>query len=126
MPDSPPGLVLEAIRSGRLTPVASWKLAEEIAEVLRRPKLMDRYGITEQDVQDVLVLLAPFLPSVETEAPVRDPDDRPVVSTALTARAEMIVTDDKDLAEARTPGKWLAQRGIVVLTPAELLDQLGR
>jgi uncharacterized protein len=101
-------------------------LAEEIAEVLRRPKLMDRYGITDQDVQDVLVLLAPFLPSVETEAPVRDPDDRPVVSTALTARAEMIVTGDKDLAEARTLGKWLAQRGIVVLTPAELLDQLGR
>ncbi len=91
--------------------------------MLRRPKLMDRYGITEQDVHDVLVLLAPFLPSVETDAPVRDPE---VVSTALTARADVIVTGDKDLAETRTLGKWLAQRGIVVLTPAELLDQLGR
>lgn len=115
------------MRSGRLLPVASWNLAEEIADVLRRPRLRDRYGITERDVQDLLLLLAPFLPSIEIEAPVRDPDDRPVISTALRARADAIVTGDHDLLEEAGPlREWLAERGVVVLTPTAVLDRIGR
>src|SRR5207244_3143659 len=82
LPDSAPGRVLDAIRLGAITAVASWDLATEIAEVLRRPRLR-RYGIGEDDVEDVLVLLAPFLPGVEVEAPVRDPTDAPVIAAAL-------------------------------------------
>ena len=114
------------MRDGRLTPAASWMLAEEIADVLRRPRLRDRYAISEQDVQDVLLLLAPFLPSVETDAPVRDGDDPPVISTALTARAEAIVTGDQDLHEQGHLCDWLAERGILVLTAAEVLVRIGR
>jgi putative PIN family toxin of toxin-antitoxin system len=118
--------VLEAVRAGRLIPVASWRLAEEIADVLRRPRLRDRYAIAEQDVQDVLVLLAPFLPSVETDAPVRDVDDAPVVGSAVTARADAIVTGDQDLLEQGLLSDWLAEQGIRVLTAAEVLVEIGR
>jgi putative PIN family toxin of toxin-antitoxin system len=114
------------VHDGRLIPVASWQLAEEVAEVLRRPKLRDRYGVTEQDVQDVLVLLAPFLPSVETDAPVRDVDDAPVISSAVTARAEAIVTGDQDLLERGALRDWLAEREVSVLTAAEVLARIGR
>ena len=125
MPDTPPGRALEAIRSGRLVPVASWELAEEITEVLRRHRLRDRYGMAEQDVQDVLILLAPFLPSVETDAPVRDPDDGPVIGTAVSARAEAIVTGDRDLTEQGPLREWLAARGIVALTSSEVLEWIN-
>ena len=118
--------MLEAVRTGRLVPVASWSLAEEIADVLRRPRLRDRYAISEQDVQDVLILMAPFLPSVETDAPVRDVDDAPVIGSAVTARAEAIVTGDHDLMEQGPLCAWLAERGISVLTAAEVLVMIGR
>lgn len=125
LPGTHPGRVLEAIRAKQLHPIASWKLAEEIVQVLRREWLRDRYGITEQDVQDVLMLLAPFLPSVEIDAPIRDPDDMPVISAAVTGRAEAIVSGDKDLTEDQALRDWLALREIAVLTPSEALDRIS-
>jgi predicted nucleic acid-binding protein len=88
--------------------------------------LRDRYGITEADVRDVLMILAPLLPTVETDAPVRDPDDRPVIGAAVAGRAEAIVSGDQDLAEAGPLRDWLAAQGVVVLTPGEALDRLAR
>jgi len=43
-PDSVPGQVLELVRERRVEAVASWELAEEIVDVLRRPRLK-RYRI---------------------------------------------------------------------------------
>jgi predicted nucleic acid-binding protein len=72
------------------------------------------------------VLLAPFLPSVETDAPVRDAGDAPVISSAVTAHAEAIVTGDPDLLEQGPLRDWLDEREILVLTAAELLARIGR
>jgi putative PIN family toxin of toxin-antitoxin system len=116
--------VLDAIRSGGITPVTSWALAEEVADVLRRPALARRYAITEDDVRDVLVLLGPFLPSIEVASPVRDSDDAVIVAAAVAYGAEAIVTGDKDLVDAPAVHDWLAERGVVVLTPVEALDRL--
>jgi putative PIN family toxin of toxin-antitoxin system len=116
--------VLDAVRSGTLAVVASWDLAEEVADVLRRPRIR-RYGIREQDVLDLLVVMAPFLPGVEVDVAVRDPNDAPVVAAALGGAAEAIVTGDSDLLAAPDLMAWLAERGIDVLTPRDLLDRLG-
>jgi putative PIN family toxin of toxin-antitoxin system len=128
LPDSPPGQVLQAVRDRRLDPVASWALAEEVAEVLRRPRIR-KYGITQQDVEDVLFLLAPFLPSIEIQVPVRDRGDVPVIAAAIHGNARLIVTGDQDLLADRELATWLADRGIEVRTPADLLahlDERGR
>lgn len=76
-------------------------------------------------MQDVLFVLAPFLPSVEIHAPLRDPDDAPVVSTAIQAAVDVIVTGDQDLLGDQKLVGWLSARGIEVLTPAILLDRLS-
>ncbi len=107
----------------------SWDLAREIAEVFRRPRLR-RFGVTERDVRDVLALLAPFLPTAEAREAIvlerspRDVSDVPVVRAALEGRAEAIVTGDDDLLDDRRLSGWLRERGIVVLTPAELARRL--
>lgn len=75
--------------------VTSWELAGEPVSGLRRPKPR-RYGLTEQDVDDVLVLLSPLLPTVETGVVIRDPGDVPVVARALAGNADAIVTGDGD------------------------------
>jgi uncharacterized protein len=124
LPESVPGQVLDSVRCGAITPVASWDLATEIAEVLRRPRLR-RYGIAERDVEDVLLLLAPFLPGVDVEIPVRDPTDAPVIAAALAGRADAIVSGDGDLVRDHAIRAWLLNRGIEVLTPVELLERLA-
>jgi predicted nucleic acid-binding protein len=105
--------------------VASWELAEEVAEVLRRPRIR-RYGITWQDVEDVLFLLAPFLPSVEIQVPALDPGDAPVIAAAIQGIARLIVTGDQDLLGHRDLTIWLAERRIEVITPAwaHIIDRL--
>lgn len=122
-PDGAPGRVLEALRAGELEAVASWALAEEIVEVLRRPRIQ-ALGVEEADVRDVLVLLAPLLPDVEVNLAIRDVDDTAVVSAALSGAADAVVTGDKDLRDDAEAIAWLEARGVAVLGPTELLARL--
>ena len=122
LPRSAPGAVLAAARERRFTVIASWELAEELVEVLARPKLA-RYGITAADVADVLRLLAPTLPATELDLPIRDPGDAPVVGAAVAGRARAIVTGDRDLFEDAIYS-WLREREVDVLRPADLMARL--
>lgn len=115
--------MLRAVRERRLTAVASWELAREIADVLRRPRCV-RLGIGEEHVLEALILLAPFLPDVDVDVPLRDPDDAPVVAVAVAGNAEAIVTGDKGMLEEEDLRVWLRERGVEPLAPAELLDRL--
>jgi hypothetical protein len=124
VPNSPPGQVLEAVRRGAVEPVASWRLAEELVDVLRRPKLA-RYAISDEDVDNILVIVARFLPAVDVDVPIRDPDDSPVVEAALAGHAEVIVTGDRDLLDDADLRDWLAERQVTVLTPVELLARVA-
>jgi len=119
IPDSPPGQVLQALRDHRFELVASWPVAQELADVLRRPRLR-RYEIEQQDIEDLFRLLAPALPTAELDVPTRDPADAPVVSAALAGAADIIVTGDTDFLADADLRKWLADRGIKVATPVEL------
>lgn len=104
--------------------MASWDLATEIARVLRSPKLRT-YRVSEDDVSDALAFLAPFLPKVELDVAIRDPKDISVVQAALFGQAEAIVTGDRDLLDDDALRRRLAERGIRVLSPKELLTVLG-
>lgn len=111
------------MRDGQLTAIASWGLAEEIADVLRRPKAA-RLGIREHQVLETLILLSPFLPTIEVDVVLRDTDDAPVVAAAIAGRADAIVTGDRDLLDDGALRTWLRERGVDVMTPAELLELL--
>jgi putative PIN family toxin of toxin-antitoxin system len=104
--------------------VTSWQLAEELAAVMRRPRIA-RYDVSERDVEDVLHLLAPGLPTADVEVEIRDPKDAPVISAALAGDADAIITGDKDLLDDGALRAWLAHHGVEVLTPRELLRELS-
>jgi putative PIN family toxin of toxin-antitoxin system len=103
--------------------VISWELAAELHDVLRRPKIR-RYSVGDEDVRDLLSLIAADLPVVEVDVELRDPDDVPVVSAAVAGRAEAIVTGDRDLLDDLELRGWLLERGVEVLTPAELVERI--
>ena len=99
-------------------------MAQGLADVLRRPRLR-RYGIEQQDIEDVFRLLAPALPTADLDVPIRDPHDAPVVAAALAGAADLIVTGDTDVLSEAALRTWLADRGVRVATRVELLALLG-
>jgi putative PIN family toxin of toxin-antitoxin system len=117
--------VLAAVRRRELETVGSWALAEELASVLRRPKLR-RYAISEDDARDLLILIARDLPEVDVTIELRDPRDAPVVAAAVAGRADAIVTGDRDLLDDGDLRRWLLARKVEVLAPAELVERLLR
>jgi putative PIN family toxin of toxin-antitoxin system len=83
-----------------------------------------RYLLAATDALDLLRTLARTLPTVDVEVEVRDPKDAPVIAAAVAGRADVIVTGDRDLLDDAGLRTWLTDRGIEVLTPAELVDRL--
>jgi len=57
-------------------------------------------------------------PSVVAVSACRDPDDLPVLGTAVAGRASLLVTGDKDLLVLRE------HAGIPIVTPRECYDRL--
>ncbi len=123
IPDGPPGRVLQALRNHRFELVASWAVAEELADVLRRPRIR-RYEIEQRDIEDVFRLLAPALPTADLDVPIRDPDDAPIVAASLAGGADVIVTGDADLLADTELRAWLSARGVTAMRPTELLALL--
>ena len=94
-----PGAVRAAWQSGALRPLASAATVQELVRVLAYPKF--RLSAAEQEE-----LLADYLPYVQTvripnPPPVvpacRDPLDEPFMQLALTGRARVLVSGDRDL-----------------------------
>lgn len=114
-PQSPPGRIVHAWRSGALEVVLSPHLLDELVRVLLR--LNRRLGLPpaeQQDLIDSLAVMAEVVdPDTESRgaAGLRDADDEPMLATLLAAQAQYLVTGDKDLLA-------LADRYRVV-TPAE-------
>lgn len=122
-PTGPPGRILEAIREHRIDVVSSWELVDEVSGVLSRPSLTP-YRLAATDALDLLRTLARTLPTVDVDVDIRDPNDAPVIAAAVAGRADAIVTGDGELLDDAELRAWLTERGVAVLTPAELVDRL--
>lgn len=106
----------------RIVPLLSNPTATEIVRVLAYPK----FKLTSAEREAVLAEILPFAEAVDLPVrlpPVpglRDPGDRPFLELAIVARADALVTGDRDLLV-------VAPRfAIPILTPAELQQRLSR
>ena len=122
-----PARVLQAYRDGRFTLVISTPLLAELREVLLRPRMARKYGVTAEDADELTQLLgirALVMPVVGAVKLCRDPDDDVVLETALRARAGALVSRDEDLTRAEDLTELLAEGGVAVLSVARLLRRL--
>jgi len=119
-PSAPSALVLDAALDGRLDIVTSPTLLAEVAGVLTRPRLA-RY-LSGPEARRFVAGLASQT-TLTSDAPLphpavcRDPGDDYLVALAVHARAEAIVTGDRDLLE-------LAGPPVPAITPRVLIERL--
>jgi len=116
-PQGVPAQVVAAYQAGRFTLVASTPMLVEVETVLRRAKFARRF--TETRITDLLNLLqtgAELVPVAGTLQICRDPKDDMVIETAVSGRADAVVTGDKDLTDAVEVTDYLAEQGIQVLS----------
>lgn len=93
-----PARILNLWKKGAFTLVMSQPLYEEIIDTLT--KLKPKYKIPERVIKEVAELMRDYSLWVELKhAPrvVRDPQDDVVIATATTAKADFLITGDKDI-----------------------------
>jgi putative PIN family toxin of toxin-antitoxin system len=118
-PGSVPGRIVAAWRQGSLQAVLSRYILNELARVLPR---LPRIQLTAEEIRDLIDSFMFLADVIEPEGPqdasLRDPADQSVLLTLLAARADYLVTGDKDLLA-------LADR-YPILAPAEFWARHGQ
>ncbi|MEK7737774.1 MAG: putative toxin-antitoxin system toxin component, PIN family [Pseudomonadota bacterium] len=120
-----PGRLLEAAALGQVTLYTSPALLAELATTLATPKLAQpiiRSGLTLDDLLARFVNVAIVVqPATVPRIVPNDPDDDQVLAAALTAKADLIVSGDKDLH-----GLGGNYNGIPIVTPAQAVQLIAR
>lgn len=117
------GPILTYLASGLFVALYSDATIEEIVDVLGRPKIKGKYGVSPDDVEAVVALILlrgeRIVPSTDVRA-CRDPDDDEVFNVAGSGRADVIVSGDDDLLTLDPFD------GIPILGPSKLLQWLDQ
>jgi uncharacterized protein len=100
-PESATSLIYNELTGTRIEAIICPELLGEITDTLHKPYFLDRVG--ETDVEDILTGIANACTMledpIEIETILRDPEDDYLIALARTAKAELIITGDKDLLD---------------------------
>jgi putative PIN family toxin of toxin-antitoxin system len=99
-PQGTVGPVLLRLHGGEYTILYSQPLLEELIDVLNRPRIRQKYDLTEDDIHTVvsLILLRGEVVTPAKRLTVcRDPRDNRFLEVAMTGEADVIVSGDQDL-----------------------------
>jgi len=119
--------LLNVIFDGPHELVLSEFLLEETARVLRYPRLQDIYRLTNHDIAEHIELLRArsdlVNPVVLLPIVLTDPNDDPVLYTAVTGQAGVLCTMDRDFYTPHVIS-FCQENGIEVMNDVELLEKL--
>jgi len=98
------------------------EILEEVAKVLQYARIRKKRLYTDEDIHKYITLLGSIgkliTPLPKLRAVIRDPNDDMIVACAVKAKAEHIITRDKDLLEL---GRY---RKIEIISPEAYLALL--
>jgi putative PIN family toxin of toxin-antitoxin system len=106
--------------------IVSAHLLSEVADVLRRPRIQERWPLTHEDVESFcgyLSRVAEEVAACSLPIAINDPKDQAVIEAAIIGRAEVICTFDTHFYQS--PAKeFLKTNGILVVNDRDLLTML--
>ncbi|HEV2446486.1 MAG TPA: putative toxin-antitoxin system toxin component, PIN family [Candidatus Sulfopaludibacter sp.] len=121
------GHLLQEIISGPHILVVSPYILSEIARVLSYPRLQARWQLSEMTIAEFVNRLGEFAQIVLTTTPDRvvaaDPDDDPIVQTAVLGKADFLCTRDSHVLDA-TVVEYCATYRIKVTNDIDLYHTL--
>ena len=110
--------ILNIFKEGRIVLLFSKETLAELAEVLSRPKL----NIPVSDIRSLFRVVrkrARVIRKIKLLKLCRDPKDDIILATAISGRAEFLITGDKDLLSIKDI------QNFSILTPARFIEVLG-
>lgn len=111
-----PYRLLTAWRGREWNLVTSPQILREVQQVLGLPKISGRYGLTGQDITDLIGLFehrATVVPGhLKIARTARDPEDDHILACAKEGQADYIVSRDQDLLSLER------YEAIPIITPA--------
>jgi uncharacterized protein len=120
---TPPALLLHQWRADRFRLIISDYIEKELRKTLAQPYFRRR--IRSEDRELLLILLTKVAEHVVIRRRVTGvathPEDDPILATALSARADYLVTGDQRLRD-----RVSSFQGIPLVSPAEFLDVLSQ
>lgn len=120
-PSGSVGPVLQRLRQREYVLLTSRPMLDELVDVLARPRLRVKYGLSEDVVRAAIRLILFRCELVQPNrriAVCRDPDDNKFLEAAVCGHAQVIVSGDEDLLSLNPFG------GIAIETPARFLTRL--
>lgn len=127
-PHGHPAKLIRAWLDNQFQVVVSVPLLDELADVLARPRIRDKYGLDTAETAQFLQLLSVravrVTPSGQLNAG-RDPDDDLILETAVLGQAHYLVSRDDDIKRDVDLIKQMANHGIEVLSTQQFLEQLN-
>jgi putative PIN family toxin of toxin-antitoxin system len=116
--DAPTSRILDAVLAGRLRMILSLDLLAEYREVLLRPAIRKRHGLSEDEVDELLAELADLAAFRETR-PVSDTERRKDLHLhrlCEAAEEAVLVTGDEEL-------RLHGPAGVEVLSPKAFVSR---
>ncbi len=118
--------IMEMVFSGAVDLILSAEIVEEFEKTLKKPRLQKFIKISRSEclLADLPILVnTPIIVDVDM---VRDFDDNKIVATAISGRAEYIVTQDNDLLDLDEHHKsdLKEQYGISIVTAYQFMTEL--
>ena len=122
-PEGATGEILRRLREREFVLLYTEPLLAELAEVINRPRIRQKYGLGSEDIETVLALILlrgePIDPTRRVEI-CRDPKDNMILEAAVAGQADMITSGDFDLLSLRE------FEGMPIISPAEFLQRLAK
>jgi putative PIN family toxin of toxin-antitoxin system len=122
-----PAEIRKLWKEDRFDLLISQPLLVELVEVLNRPRIKDKYGLSPDDVLDLLqsVILKSSFVAVTHEIDIcRDAGDNMVLETAIKGKANYLVTRDDDIKMDKEIFRELKKLGVEIVSVSKFLQAM--
>jgi putative PIN family toxin of toxin-antitoxin system len=124
-----PARIRKSFEKGVFQVVVSEPILEELADVLNRPRIREKYDVTPEDIEEILTLIEERSEHVLLSGNIeicRDKDDNLIIETAIKGKAEYLVTRDDDVKFDKKVSDFLSKYGISVTSVAKFLKLIEK